>query len=229
MKAIVLLSGGLDSTTLLRIVQERGYKIYALTFNYGQKHSIEIDAAKTICKKYGINNHCIANIDIGAIGGSALTDDKLKVKKDGIVKSFDKDKENIPLSYVPARNTIFLSYALGYGEVVSASKIFIGINAIDYSGYPDCRPQYLEKFNEMARVATAASVKGELTIEVEAPLLNMSKAEIIAEGIRLGLDYKDTISCYDPKDGAACGKCDACTLRLDGFKANNIADSALYQ
>lgn len=230
MKAVVLLSGGLDSTTMIRIAQEKGYEIYALTFNYGQKHSFEIEAAKTICKKYGIIHHSIANIDIKAIGGSALTDDTLQVKKDGNVPKYDPSQENIPLSYVPARNTIFLSYALGFAEVIGASKIFIGINAIDYSGYPDCRPEYLERFNDLARIATAAGVKGELTIEVEAPLLHMTKAEIIAEGTRLGVDYRDTVSCYDPdKNGSACGKCDACLLRLNGFKANGMRDSAQYQ
>ena len=230
MKAIVLLSGGLDSTTMVRIAQDKGYEVYALTFNYGQKHSIEIEAAKTICKKHGIQNHCIANIDIKAIGGSALTDDKLEVNKNGQVLQYDPTKENIPLSYVPARNTIFLSYALGYAEVIGASKILIGVNVIDYSGYPDCRPEYLKKFNELAKIATAAAVKGELAIEVEAPLLHMTKAEIIAEGTRLGVDYTDTLSCYDPdKNGSACGKCDACLLRLNGFKANGMKDSAQYQ
>lgn len=230
MKTIVLLSGGLDSTTILRIGQDKGYEVYPLTFNYGQKHLIEIEAAKTICKKYGIMNHCVANIDIKAIGGSALTDDALHIKKDGKVLKYDPAKENIPLSYVPARNTIFLSYALGYAEVIGASKIFIGINAIDYSGYPDCRPEYLQKFNELAKLATATAVKGEMTIQVEAPLLHMTKAEIIAEGLRLGVDYSDTLSCYDPdKNGSACGKCDACLLRLNGFKANGIKDSAQYQ
>ncbi len=230
MKSIVLLSGGLDSTTMVRIAQDKGYEVYALTFNYGQKHSIEIESAKTICKKYGIKNHCIANIDIKAIGGSALTDDKLQVNKGRQVLQYDPTKENIPLSYVPARNTIFLSYALGYAEVIGASKILIGVNAIDYSGYPDCRPEYLQKFNELAKIATAAAVKGELAIEIEAPLLNMNKAEIIAEGTRLGVDYSATLSCYDPdRNGSACGKCDACLLRLNGFKANGMKDSAQYQ
>lgn len=228
MKAIVLLSGGLDSTTIMRIAQDKGYEIYPLTFDYGQKHSVEIEAAKTICRKYGILNHTIAKFD--PIGGSALTDNKLHLKKDGIVPQYDSAKENIPLSYVPARNTIFLSYALGYAEVVGASKIFIGINAVDYSGYPDCRPEYLQKFNELAKIATAKGVKDELIIEVEAPLLHMTKAKIIAEGIRLGVEYGDTISCYDPnKYGAACGQCDACILRLNGFRANDMRDSAQYQ
>jgi 7-cyano-7-deazaguanine synthase len=230
MKVIILLSGGLDSTTMVRIAQEKGYEIYALTFDYGQKHSVEIEAAKKVCRKYGILKHTIAMIDIKAIRGSALTDNALQVKKNGEVHQYDPAKENIPLTYVPARNTIFLSYALGYAEVVGASKILIGINAIDYSGYPDCRPEYLKKFNEMARIATAVGVKNAGTIEVEAPLLNMTKAEIIAEGIRLGVEYRDTVSCYDPdKNGAACGQCDACILRLNGFKVNDMRDSAQYQ
>jgi 7-cyano-7-deazaguanine synthase len=223
MRAIVLLSGGLDSTTILRIAQEKGYEIYALTFNYGQKHLTEIEAAKAICEKYGVKNHCIANIDMKAIGGSALTDDALSIKKDCSVS------QEIPLTYVPARNTIFLSYALGYAEVVKASKIFIGINAIDYSGYPDCRPEYLEKFNALAKIATAVGVKDELCIEVEAPLIKMSKADIIKEGLKLGIDYRYTISCYDvSEEGIACGKCDACTLRLQGFKNNKIQDPIKY-
>ena len=230
MKVIVLLSGGLDSTTIMRIAQDKGYEIYALTFDYGQKHAVEIEAAKTICKKYGIMNHTIAKIDIKAIGGSALTDETLQIRKDGLILKHDPSEENIPLSYVPARNTIFLSYALGYAEVIGASKIFIGVNAVDYSGYPDCRPEYIEKFNELAKIATAKGVKSELCINIEAPLLHMSKAAIIAEGQRLGIEYGDTISCYDPdKTGAACGHCDACILRLNGFKANYMKDSSRYQ
>lgn len=223
MRAVVLLSGGLDSTTTLRIAQEKCYEIYALTFNYGQKHLIEIAAAKAICEKYSVANHHVANIDLSGMGGSALTDETLAVKKDSF------SSKEIPLTYVPARNTIFLSYALGYAEVLKASKIFIGINSLDYSGYPDCRPEYLKKFNELAKVATAVGVKGELSIEVEAPLLHMSKAEIITEGLRLGINYKDTISCYDPSEtGIACGKCDACILRLEGFRNNNLQDPAKY-
>ena len=227
MKAIVLLSGGLDSTTMLRIVQEMKYEVHAITFSYGQRHSVEIDAAKKVAQKYGIQNHRIVNIDL--FGGSALTDNSLELNKSGKINAYDPEKENIPLSYVPARNTIFLSYALGFAEVIGAQKIFIGINAIDYSGYPDCRPEYLKKFNELAKLATAVGVKNELEIQVEAPLMNLSKAQIIATGMKLGVDYGDTISCYDPdKNGVACGKCDACTLRLEGFAANDMNDSARY-
>ena len=160
MKAIVLLSGGLDSTTMLRIVQEMKYEVHAITFSYGQRHSVEIDAAKKVAQKYGIQNHRIVNIDL--FGGSALTDNSLELNKSGKINAYDPEKENIPLSYVPARNTIFLSYALGFAEVIDAQKIFIGINAIDYSGYPDCRPEYLKKFNELAKLATAVGVKNEL-------------------------------------------------------------------
>jgi 7-cyano-7-deazaguanine synthase len=227
MKAIVLLSGGLDSTTMLRIVQEMKYEVHAITFSYGQRHSVEIDAAKKVAQKYGIQNHRIVNIDL--FGGSALTDNSLELNKSCKINAYDPEKENIPLSYVPARNTIFLSYALGFAEVIGAQKIFIGINAIDYSGYPDCRPEYLKKFNELAKLATAVGVKNELEIQVEAPLMNLSKAQIIATGMKLGVDYGDTISCYDPdKNGVACGKCDACTLRLEGFAANDMNDSARY-
>jgi 7-cyano-7-deazaguanine synthase len=227
MKAIVLLSGGLDSTTMLRIVQEMNYEVHAITFSYGQRHSVEIDAAKRVAQKHGVQNHRIVNIDL--FGGSALTDNSIELNKSGKINAYNPDKENIPLSYVPARNTIFLSYALGLAEVIGAQKIFIGINAIDYSGYPDCRLEYLKKFNELAKLATAVGVKNELEIQVEAPLMNLSKAQIIANGIRLGVDYGDTISCYDPdEDGVACGKCDACTLRLEGFAANNMNDSARY-
>jgi 7-cyano-7-deazaguanine synthase len=227
MKAIVLLSGGLDSTTMLRIVQEMKYEVHAITFSYGQRHSVEIDAAKKVAQKYGIQNHRIVNIDL--FGGSALTDNSFELNKSGKINAYDHEKENIPLSYVPARNTIFLSYALGFAEVIGAQKIFIGINAIDYSGYPDCRPEYLKKFNELAKLATAVGVKNEFEIEVAAPLMNLSKAQIIATGIKLGVDYGDTISCYDPdENGVACGKCDACTLRLEGFAANKMIDNARY-
>jgi 7-cyano-7-deazaguanine synthase len=227
MKAIVLLSGGLDSTTMLRIVQEMKYEVHAITFSYGQRHSVEIDAAKKVAQKYGIQNHRIVNIDL--FGGSALTDNSFELNKSGKINAYDHEKENIPLSYVPARNTIFLSYALGFAEVIGAQKIFIGINAIDYSGYPDCRPEYLKKFNELAKLATAVGVKNEFEIEVAAPLMNLSKAQIIATGIKLGVDYGDTISCYDPdENGVACGKCDACTLRLEGFAVNKMIDNARY-
>jgi 7-cyano-7-deazaguanine synthase len=230
MKAIVLLSGGLDSTTMLRMVQELGYEIYAITFSYGQRHSSEIIAAKNIVKKYGIKDHRIIDIDLRVFGGSALTDETINLNTNGVVDAYDPAKENIPLSYVPARNTIFLSYALGFAEVIKAQKIFIGANAIDYSGYPDCRPQYFESFNRMAMIATASAVTNELVIQVETPLLFLKKSEIIANGLRLGVDYSDTISCYDAgDDGVACGVCDACFLRLAGFAENNIEDNAKYK
>ncbi len=230
MKAVVLLSGGLDSTTMLRMVQELRYEIYAMTFSYGQRNSSEIIAAKNIVKKYGIKDHRIVNIDLKAFGGSALTDDTIILNKNGVIDAYDPIKENIPLSYVPARNTIFLSYALGFAEVIKAQKIFIGANAIDYSGYPDCRPQYFEAFNKMAMIATASAVTNELVIQVETPLLFLKKSEIIANGLRLGVDYGDTVSCYDADDdGVACGVCDACFLRLAGFAANNIQDHAKYR
>ncbi len=230
MKAVVLFSGGLDSTTMLRMVQELGYEVHAMTFSYGQRHSSEITAAKNIAKKYGIKDHRIINIDLKVFGGSALTDDTIKLNKNGLSDVYDPHKENIPLSYVPARNTIFLSYALGFAEVIKAQKIFIGANAIDYSGYPDCRPQYFEAFNKMAIIATAVGVKNELVIQVETPLLFLKKSEIIATGLSLGIDYSDTVSCYDADaDGVACGVCDACFLRLEGFAANNTKDNAKYK
>lgn len=224
-----MLSGGLDSTTMLRIVQESGYEVQAITFSYGQRHAVEIEAAKKVARKYGVKEHKVVQIDLRVFGGSALTDDSIELSKTGKLGAYDPLKENIPLSYVPARNTIFLSYALGFAEVIRAEKIFIGVNAIDYSGYPDCRPDYIKKFNELAKLATAASVKHEFVIQVETPLLHLSKAEIIAKGIEVGVDYSDTISCYDPDDrGIACGKCDACTLRLEGFASNNVSDGARY-
>lgn len=229
MKGVVLLSGGLDSTTMLKIVQEQNYEVYALTFDYGQRHAIEIEAAKRVAQMCNVSHHKIIRLNMNEIGGSSLTDSQLEVTKNGKVGTYDVNKENIPLSYVPARNTIFLSYALGYAEVIKASRIFIGINAIDYSGYPDCRPEYLEQFNKLAKLATATGVKNELIIQIEAPLLHMSKAQIISEGMRLGVDYSQTISCYDPSpEGSACGKCDACTLRLEGFSQNNLKDTTQY-
>ena len=229
MKAVVLLSGGLDSTTMLKMVQSQGYIVTALTFEYGQRHHVEVVAAREIAQRYGIIDHRIAQIDLRVFGGSALTDNSIPLNKNTSKSSCDTNFENIPTSYVPARNTIFLSYAIGLAEVIMASKVFIGINAIDYSGYPDCRPEYLKSFNDMSKLATAVGIKNELQIEVVAPLLYLSKAEIIKIGMQLKIDYSQTISCYDPTPlKAACGKCDACILRLAGFAMNNLKDNAVY-
>jgi 7-cyano-7-deazaguanine synthase len=220
-KAIILLSGGLDSVTVLAKAQQQGFAIYALSFNYGQKHNAELDAAQKIAQKYHVIEHKIINLGLGAIGGSALTDNNLEVPV--------TRQEGIPVTYVPARNTVFLSFALGWAEVLQAHDIFIGVNAVDYSGYPDCRPQFIEAFQALANVATRASVEGE-AITIHAPLIDMSKGEIILQGTELGVDYAHTVSCYaaSPK-GLACGECDACRLRQEGFVQAGIADPTLYQ
>ena len=224
MKAVVLLSVGLDSTTVLRIAQKKGYQVSCLTFSYGQRHSIELEAAKIIAKKYGIKDHRIAEIDLKIFGGSSITDLSLPLNQSGFLS------DKIPSSYVPARNSIFLTYSLALAEVIGAEKIFIGINSLDYSGYPDCRPNYLKAFNELAKLATKASVEQNIQIEVEAPLLYLSKAESISLGLQLGVDYSITISCYQADNkGLACGLCDACVLRLEGFATNGLEDSATYK
>jgi len=215
-KAIVLLSGGLDSTTVLAMAQNAGFKVYALSFAYGQRHKIELEFAKKIAKKAKVAEHKIAKIDLRIFGGSALTDE-IAVPKN---RNLSREK-NIPITYVPARNTIFLSYALAYAEVVGAGDIFIGVNAIDYSGYPDCRPEFIAAFEKMANLATAASTTKSSIIKIHAPLIKMTKAQIIKAGIALKVDYSQTFSCYDPiiidKKVNACGKCDSCQLRLAGF------------
>ena len=221
-KAIVLLSGGLDSTTVLAIAKEQKFDCYALSFDYGQKQRSELDSAKAIAKQTRVSEHRIMKISLADIGGSALTDDKIDVPK-------YSDKEEIPITYVPARNTIFLSFALAWAEVIDCQKIFIGVNALDYSGYPDCRPEYIKAYEDMANLATKQSVEGE-KMTIETPLINLTKAEIIQKGLTLGVDYSQTISCYlANSSGMACGECDACVLRINGFNNANIKDPTLYQ
>lgn len=224
-KAVVLSSGGVDSTTLMAIAKEEGYEIYSLSFNYGQRHSCELDAAKRVTRVLGAQEHRIIDIDLGKIGGSALTD-KIDVPK---ARSESEMKKEIPVTYVPARNTIFLSYALAWAEVLGASDIFIGVNAIDYSGYPDCRPEYIKAFENMANLAIKAAVEGKMKIAIRTPLIRMTKAEIIRRGVELGVDYRLTHSCYDPSpDGKACGQCDSCLIRKKGFREAGVTDPVEY-
>jgi 7-cyano-7-deazaguanine synthase len=223
--AVVLLSGGLDSATVLAYAVDAGYTPHAMSFRYGQRHAIEIDAARRVARAFKVRHHIVVDIDLRAFGGSALTSD-LAVPKD---RSAAEIGRGIPITYVPARNTIFLSYALAWSEVLGASDIFIGVNAIDYSGYPDCRPEYITAFERMANLATRGAVEGKTPVRIRAPLMNLSKREIIALGTRLGVDYGMTSSCYDPApDGAACGRCDACRLRRDAFAQAGAADPARY-
>ena len=224
-KAIVLLSGGLDSTTVLAAAVKKEFDIIALSFNYGQRHNYEIQCAKEIASSYNVIKHQVANIDLGAIGGSALTDD-IDVPKNRDAAEMDSE---IPITYVPARNTIFLSYALALAEVENAFHIFIGVNALDYSGYPDCRPEYIESFQKMARLATKSGVEETEQLIIHTPLIDLKKSEIIKLGIELGVDYSKTHSCYDPlgKD-EPCGKCDACILRIKGFLDAGTSDPLNY-
>jgi 7-cyano-7-deazaguanine synthase len=223
--AVVLLSGGLDSSTVLAIARKEGFLPYTLSFAYGQRHSAELDAARQIADKVGVARHVVANIDLRAFGGSALTDD-IDVPKE---RSAAEMATGIPVTYVPARNTIFLSFALAFAETVRARDIFIGVNALDYSGYPDCRPEYVAAFEQLANLATKAGTEG-AGFRIHAPLISMSKSQIIARGLELGVDYSLTRSCYDPDAaGRACGFCDSCSLRLKGFRENYIADPAPYQ
>ena len=222
--AIVLLSGGLDSATVAAIAKHDGFAVHALSFRYGQRHSVEVAAASRVAKHIGVASHRIIDLDLRAIGGSALTDD-IAVPKE---RSAGEMATGIPVTYVPARNTIFLSYALGFAEVLRASDIFLGVNALDYSGYPDCRPEFVAAFQQLANLATRAGVEGS-RFTVHAPLLELSKAEIIKTGLSLGLDYSLTSSCYDPADsGEACGSCDSCQLRRRGFEENHLADPIRY-
>lgn len=221
-KAVILLSGGLDSATVLAIARSQGFDCYCLSFDYGQRHSAELAAAERVAAALGAIEHRVARIDIGAFGGSALTDTSIDVPVDGV-------EGGIPVTYVPARNTIMLSYALGWAEVLGAQDIFVGVNAVDYSGYPDCRPEYIQAFERMANLATKVAVEGRL-FHIRAPLIDLSKADIIRQGSQLGVDYGLTVSCYQADlQGHACGVCDSCRLRRAGFAAAGVADPTRYR
>lgn len=223
--AVVLLSGGLDSTTVLAIAKNQGYAPYALSFRYGQRHAVELDAAARVAAMQGVVRHVIADIDLRVFGGSSLTSDLAVPKHDTAEELTDE----IPTTYVPARNTIFLSFALAYAETVGAHDIFIGVNALDYSGYPDCRPEYIEAYQNMANLATKAGVNGQRLI-IHTPLISMTKAQIVTAGVALGVDYSLTSSCYDPDaSGNPCGRCDSCLLRLKGFAEAGQTDPLTYQ
>lgn len=225
-KAVVLLSGGLDSTTALVLAQRDGFDAYALSFKYGQRHEYEIDAARSIAKRYGVLQHVITQLDMRTFGGSALTSD-VPVPKDRTLATM---VDEIPITYVPARNTIFLSFAIAWAEVLGASDIFVGMNAADYSGYPDCRPEYLRAVERMADLATRAGVEGRQRLRLHAPLMHMTKADIIRTGLGLGIDYSQTSSCYEPSStGDPCGRCDSCYLRLKGFREAGVDDPLRYQ
>lgn len=224
--AVVLLSGGIDSTTTLAIAKQEGFRLHALTFRYGQRHAIEIDAARRVAQALGVARHAIVDMDLRVFGGSALTDD-LAVPKS---RTLDEIAHSIPITYVPARNTIFLAYALAYAEVSQSEDVFIGVNARDYSGYPDCRPEYIQAFEAMANLATKAAVEGRQRLRIHSPLIHLDKAQIIQRGLELGVDYALTHSCYDPApDGVACGQCDSCLLRLKGFAEAGVADPIAYR
>lgn len=224
-KAVVLLSGGLDSATALAIAKEQGFECYSMSFNYGQRSLAELNAAKKISKTFNAKKHIEVNLDMADIGGSALTDHSIDVP----VNDEIAEQEAIPVTYVPARNTVFLSLALGWAEVLQASHIFVGVNSVDYSGYPDCRPEFIQAFENMANLATKAGVEGQ-KLTIDAPLMNMTKAQIIAKGTELGVDYSQTISCYKATDdGLACGECDSCILRCQGFLEQGISDPTHYQ
>lgn len=221
-KAVVLYSGGLDSTTCMAIARDRGFEPYALSFAYGQRHSVELDKARDYAPLIGAKEHMVVDIDLRKMGGSALTAD-IEVPKNG------SSEDEIPITYVPARNTIFLSFALGWAEVLGASDIYIGVNALDYSGYPDCRPEFIESFQTMANLATRAGVEGINPYRIHAPLIALTKAQIIQQGVALGVDYRLTHSCYDPDpDGRSCGSCDSCLLRLKGFAEAGLTDPVDY-
>ncbi|VAV99547.1 7-cyano-7-deazaguanine synthase [hydrothermal vent metagenome] len=225
-QAVVLLSGGLDSTTCVAIAQKQGYDVVALSFDYGQRHTQELAAAARVAKVMGLEKHVMAKIDLRVFGGSALTDN-IEVPKG---RSGTEMAEEIPVTYVPARNTIFLSFALAFAETQGASDIFIGVNALDFSGYPDCRPEYIAAYEKMANLATKSGVEGEGNIKIHTPLINMTKADIVRKGLSLGVDYGLTTSCYDPApDGISCGRCDACHLRLKGFREAGVSDPVAYK
>jgi 7-cyano-7-deazaguanine synthase len=223
-RAVVLLSGGLDSATTLAVAKEEGYEIFALSFRYGQRHEIEIGSAKKVAKSFGVREHRVMEIDLRGFGGSALTD-TIEVPKN---RGPDKMASGVPITYVPARNTIFLSYALAWAEVIGAQDIFIGVNALDYSGYPDCRPEFIAQFENLAQVATKAGVEG-TRYQIHAPLIEMTKEQIVREGTKLGVQFSLTTSCYDPTpDGRACGECDSCLLRAKGFREAGMPDPTHY-
>jgi len=223
--AVLLLSGGLDSTTMLAYAVDRGFDVHAMTFRYGQRHAAEIDAARRVARAYHVRDHVVVDIDLRTFGGSALTAD-IDVPKDRA----DSDlATGIPITYVPARNTIFLSFCLAWSEVLGASDIFIGVNALDYSGYPDCRPEYVAAFQRMANLATKGGVEGTLPVRIQAPLLQLTKRQIVELGVSLNVDYTPTLSCYDPTaDGLACGRCDSCHLRRRGFAEAGVDDPTRY-
>lgn len=220
-RAVILLSGGLDSATVLAMAREQGYACYSMSFDYGQRHRAELQASVRVAEQLGVVEHKVVGLNLNGIGGSALTDQAIAVPEDGLA-------EGIPVTYVPARNTVFLALALGWAEVLSAQDIFIGVNAVDYSGYPDCRPAFIEAFQQLANLATRAGVEG-AGFRIRAPLQDMSKSQIVAEGVRLGVDYTLTVSCYQADEqGRACGKCDSCRLRAAGFAAAGVADATRY-
>jgi len=224
-KAVILSSGGIDSTTAMAMAKHEGYELYSLSFDYGQRHAVELEAAARTAAAHGARQHLVIRIDLGRIGGSALTDD-IAVPRG---RSEEQLASGIPVTYVPARNTIFLSYALAWAEVLEAADIFIGVNAVDYSGYPDCRPEYIRAFESMANLAIKAAVEGRLKISIRTPLIRMTKAEIVRTGTELGVDYRLTHSCYDPDaQGRACGDCDSCLLRKKGFREAGIPDPTVY-
>jgi 7-cyano-7-deazaguanine synthase len=220
-KAVVLVSGGLDSATVLAMAQAQGYQCYTLSFDYGQRHQAELLAAERVARDLGAVAHKVVRLDLGTIGGSALTDNNIQVP--------EQETDGIPVTYVPARNTVFLSIALGWAEVLGASAIFIGVNAVDYSGYPDCRPEYIAAFQQLANLATRAGVEGK-PLQIRTPLIDMSKSDIIRVGLTLGVDYSKTVSCYQATpEGLACGRCDSCRLRKKGFLDLGVADPTPYQ
>lgn len=225
-KAVVLLSGGLDSSTTLAIAQSLGYELYALSFDYGQKHRFELQAARDLARTFGVTSHVVMPLDLSGFAGSALTSD-IAVPKG---RNEEQMEQSIPVTYVPARNTVFLSVAMGWAESLGACDIFLGVNAVDYSGYPDCRPEFIRSFEKLANLATKTGVEGTAKWRIHAPLIELTKAEIIRQGMELGVDYAMTHTCYDPdSNGHACGECDACLLRLQGFEQAGIRDPALYQ
>jgi 7-cyano-7-deazaguanine synthase len=224
-RAVVLLSGGLDSTTVLAIARHEGYALYALSFSYGQRHKYELQAAARVARKTGVVEHVTFDVNIGQFGGSALTSN-IEVPKD---RDLDEMETSIPITYVPARNTVFLAVALAWAETVGASDIFLGVNALDYSGYPDCRPEFIEAFERMANLATKAGVGGQQRLHIHTPLIRLTKAEIVTLGMSLGVDFSLTSTCYDPGiEGQPCGRCDACQLRQKGFREAGFIDPLVY-